>query len=275
MKRIISVLLTLVMAFGLFSAMTVTGSAAINNTVPKRVSMSETGGAFSGSYSNGTLTYNANGTPIDHGIAYAFLTLSDAGVQNRNIAATLNNDEIKYAMSAACRSGKVRKIVIHNYVDHYNNSTDTFDITADEGKVIRIIHSNKRYYKGGMDSQQTTTGTFTYTYNDKGNLVKINWHAGNEAEKYVFEYDAQDRLKRSIFNVNDVDKDIRSKYTLDENGYVTKYGKFEYAFTADGLLTKANTWTYSYYDTGTLKTAVDHRVDGKACATFNYTYTNI
>ncbi len=273
MKKIISVLLTLVMTLGILSAAAVSTYAA-GNYVPSTVSLSETGGKFSSSYSNRTLTYNANGSPIDNGIAYAFISLSDAGTQNRNIMLTDFSDEIKYCMSNVCRSGKVKKIIVHNYVDHYNSSTDTINITASNGLVTKITFSKVRYYKGGKDSQQVSTGTYTYTYNDAGNLTKINWHAGSEAEKTEFSYDSAGRLAQSVWTCG-VGKEVVTNYTLDNLGRVTNYGGIQISYNALGRCTRIGTVTFAYNSNGTLKTSTDHTVENKAAATYSYTYRTI
>lgn len=270
MKKVTSVLLALVMALSILSAFSFNAVAA-GNYVPKTIKMTQTGGQFTVSYSDGTLTARANGTPIDHGLPYAFLALADVGTQNRNIMFTEGNDEIKYAMANVCRSGKVSKISIHNYVDHYNSSTETINIKASGGKVTQISHSVKRYYKGGSDSQQPSTSVYTYTYNDAGNLVKINWHAGSEAEKTTFQYDAAGKLVSSTWTCG-VGKDVVTNYTLDSEGRVIRYGGYKYAYNDKGYITRNDTFTYSYNDKGCISRVVDHDVNNKAAATFNYTY---
>lgn len=272
MKKITSVLLALVMVISVMSAFSINAIAA-GNYIPKTIKMTQTGGQFSISYSNGTLTARANGTPIDHGLPYAFIALADVGTQNRNIMLTEGNDEIKYAMANVCRNGKVKKISIHNYVDHYNSSTDTINITASNGRVTQISHSVKRYYKGGTDSQQPSTSVYTYTYDSAGNLIKINWHAGSEAEKTTFQY-ANGRLVSSTWTCG-VGKEVVTNYVLDSEGRVTRYGKWKYAYDSKGQVTKNDTFTYKYDDKGRITQVVDHDVNDKAAATFNYTYTTI
>lgn len=270
MKKFTSVLLALVMAVSILSAFSLNAVAA-GNYIPKTIKMTQTGGQYSVSYSDGTLTARANGTPIDHGLPYAFIALADVSTQNRNIMITEGNDEIKYAMANVCRSGKVKKIVLHNYVDHYNSSTDTINIKASGGRVTQISHSVKRYYKGGSDSQQPSTSVYTYTYNDAGDLTKINWHAGSEAEKTTFTYDASGRLVSSTWTCG-VGKDVVTNFVLDAQGRVTRYGRLRYAYDSKGQLTKNDTFTYTYNDKGCITKVVDHDVDNKAAATFNYTY---
>ena len=273
MKRTASLLLALVMVLSVFSALAVPGLAA-GYKVPKSISMSQTGGKFSESFADGTLTYKAGGTGIDHGVDYPFLELSNAGTQNQNIARVMFDPEVRFAMSTVCRTGKVKKISIHNYVDHYNSSTDTYTISASNGRVNQISRSTKRYYKGGMDSQQPSTSVFTFTYDDMtGNLVKINWHAGKEAERTVFEYQ-NGQLVSSTWTCGS-GKDVVTRFTLDSEGRVTKYGRIKVEYNSKGLVSKIDTWTFSYNDTGTMKSAVDHDVNNKAAASFSYTYTTI
>ena len=273
MKRTASLLLALVMVLSVFSALAVPGLAA-GYKVPKSISMSQTGGKFSESFADGTLTYKAGGTGIDHGVDYPFLELSNAGTQNQNIARVMFDPEVRFAMSTVCRTGKVKKISIHNYVDHYTSSTDTYTISASNGRVNQISRSTKRYYKGGMDSQQPSTSVFTFTYDDMtGNLVKINWHAGKEAERTVFEYQ-NGQLVSSTWTCGS-GKDVVTRFTLDSEGRVTKYGRIKVEYNSKGLVSKIDTWTFSYNDTGTMKSAVDHDVNNKAAASFSYTYTTI
>lgn len=273
MKRTISLVLALILALSSLSLLMV-GSSAAGNYIPNKITFSEPQGSFTGTYNSDskTLTFSSNGN-MDAGYAFPWLALADVSTNNKNIMLMRPDDETKFAMANVVRNGKVDHIRVNVTIDAKNNSKYTFDFTRNgKGQTTKVSTGYIIYHNGAAETSAPNRGTYTYTYNDKGDVSTITYEDKDGVQKTTYFYNRSGILTHTEWTYDGTT--ITDPVKTDSKGRVTEYDGYDFKYNSDGLVTKLYDYTFTYNEKGCMATATQTGENGKA-AHHTYSYTVI
>ncbi|MBQ9066105.1 MAG: hypothetical protein IJ133_01065 [Clostridia bacterium] len=259
MKKVVSLLLSLLMVFTVGTASLVSASAADKQVVPNQITNTYTKGSYTASFDKATRAlYYENKDGISTGVFYPFMTLNSASKRNKNIMLMYFGEPVIYSLSDVARSGKAKEIVVLTHFQYQSGTVtleEHFKFTRnDNGWVTKCQYTSSCPRK----DWQSPASTYTFSYGSQGGIKALHISGAGMGDYGVtFQTDSDNNLQSAA--INDNGKQFAEPVTLDSKGRVTKFGQDTFSYGSNGLVNKINTSFYNgksrkvsltYYDSG-------------------------
>lgn len=165
MKKVISIILSLVMNLGLLTVLPAYAQSSLINKVPKTIKIGGT--TLTGTYNakTKTLTYRANNQGRDYEPIYVTAALAQASTDtkvNRDFAAI--DPEVGLVFNDMIRSGKIKKLNVY-----FRNKGEDFD----RGNEYTFKTKNGKVTMEDSNMIEGDGYSYKYTYDTSGNIIKF------------------------------------------------------------------------------------------------------